>query len=186
MRTLYILFFGLITLMSWSQEILADKGTVLRFEEYMGYVKKHHPLVSQAELSLNEGEAVLLRARGGFDPKIEADLDRKKFEETEYYNELNATFKIPTWYGVEFKANFEENSGDFLNPDMSLPEGGLYSAGVSFSLAQGFWINERMAMLRKAQFFREQSKADRDLMVNAVLTNASKAYFTLFKDTKKR
>ncbi len=180
--TLFLLAFN----MGWSQDLPVDSPIVLRFDEYMGYVKKHHPLVSQAELRLNEGEAALLRARGGFDPKIEADLDRKKFKETEYYNELNATFKIPTWYGIEFKANFEENSGDFLNPDMSLPEGGLYSAGVSFSLAQGFWINERMAMLRKARFFREQSRADRDLMVNAVLAEASKAYFTWLEATNER
>lgn len=186
MRTLFILFFGLIPLMSWSQEILADKSSVLRFEEYMGYVKKHHPLVKQAELQLSAGEATLLRARGGFDPKIEADLDRKKFEGSEYYNELNATFKIPTWYGIEFKANFEENSGDFLNPDLSVPEDGLYSAGVSFSVAQGFWINERMATLRKARFFREQSRADRDLLVNAILTEASKAYFTWLEATNEQ
>ena len=178
MRTFFITLFGLLTLMGWSQEFPVDPSMVLRFEEYMGYVKKYHPLVKQAELQLSEGEATLLRARGGFDPKIEADLDRKKFKGTEYYNELNATFKIPTWYGIEFKANFEENSGDFLNPDLSVPEGGLYSAGVSFSVAQGFWINERMATLRKARFFREQSRAERDLLVNTVLTEASKAYFT--------
>ena len=28
----------------------------------------------------------------------------KEFKNTEYYDELNAAFKIPTWYGVEFKA----------------------------------------------------------------------------------
>ena len=178
MRPYFTLLIGLISLVGWSQEPPANPGSVLRFEEYMAYVKQHHPLVRQAELQLNEGEATLLRARGGFDPKLEADLDRKKFEGTEYYNELNTTFTIPTWYGIEFKANFEENSGDFLNPDLSVPEGGLYSAGVSFSVAQGFWINERMATLRKARFFREQSRAERDLLVNTVLTEASKAYFT--------
>ena len=96
MRAIFILIFGLVTLLMWSQDPQADPGSVLRFEEYMGYVKKHHPMVKQAELQLNAGEATLLRARGGFDPKIEADLDRKKFKGTEYYNELNATFKIPT------------------------------------------------------------------------------------------
>lgn len=186
MRAIFILIFGLATLLTWSQDPQAGPGSVLRFEEYMGYVKKHHPMVKQAELQLNAGEATLLRARGGFDPKIEADLDRKKFKGTEYYNELNATFKIPTWYGIEFKANFEENSGDFLNPDLNVPEGGLYSAGVSFSVAQGFWINERMATLRKARFFREQSRADRDLMVNAILAEASLAYFKWLEAANER
>lgn len=150
---------------------------ILSFEEYLGYVKQHHPLLKQANLQLSVGEANLLRSRGGFDPKIEVDYDRKKFKETEYFDQLNATFKIPTWYGIEFKANFEENTGEFLNPNLNVPEGGLYSAGVSFSLAQGFLINERMAMLRQARFFIDQTAAERDLLVNDLIFQASKTYF---------
>jgi len=128
----------------------------------------------------------LLKARGGFDPKIEVDYDRKKFKETEYFDQLNATFKIPTWYGVEFKANFEENTGDFLNPNLNVPEGGLFSAGVSFSLAQGLLINQRMGTLKKARFFREQTKADRDFLVNNLLFEASKAYFSWIEATNEQ
>lgn len=142
--------------------------------------------MKQAELTLSVGEANLLMARGGFDPKLEVDYDRKKFKEIEYYDQLNATFKIPTWYGIEFKANFEENTGEFLNPNLSVPENGLYSAGVSFSLAQGLLINERMADLKKARFFREQTKADRDLLVNNLLFEASKAYFKWIEATNEQ
>ena len=149
----------------------------LTFEEYLGYVKEHHPLMKQANLTLSIGEANLLRARGGFDPKIEVDYDRKKFKNTEYYDLLNATFKIPTWYGVEFKVNFEENSGQFLNPSLKVPDEGLYSAGVSFSLAQGLLTNERMASLKQAKTFIRQSQADRDYLVNDILFKASLAYF---------
>ncbi|MEL6813111.1 MAG: TolC family protein [Bacteroidota bacterium] len=160
-----------------AQDTIAVPKQTLSFEEYLGYVKKYHPLIKQADLTLSLGEANLLKARGGFDPKIEVDYDRKKFESTEYYDQLNATFNIPTWYGIEFKANFEENTGAFLNPNLSVPEGGLYSAGVSFSLAQGFLINERMATLKKARFFREQTQADRELLVNNLIFAASNAYF---------
>jgi outer membrane protein TolC len=147
------------------------------FETYLAYVKRHHPLVKQANLNLSIGEANLLKAKGGFDPKIEVDYNRKEFKDSEYYNELNASFKIPVWYGVELKGNFENNTGEFLNPDMTVPEGGLYSAGVSVSLAQGMLINERMASLKKARLFKDQSKAERDLLVNQVLYEASIAYF---------
>ncbi len=170
---IFVLFFG---------EIIAQNDSTLNdeklsFEEYLGYVKQYHPLIKQANLKLNEGEANLLKARGGFDPKIEVDFDRKKFQDTEYFNQLNATFKIPTWYGIEFKGNFEENTGAFLNPDLTVPDGGLYSAGVSFSLAKGLLTNDRMAMLKRARFFREQTKAERDLLVNELLFEASKTYF---------
>jgi outer membrane protein TolC len=169
-----------------AQDLEAPLTNVLSFEEYLGYIKTHHPLMKQAELTLSMGEANLLRSRGGFDPKIEVDYDRKKFRNTEYFDQLNATFKIPTWYGIEFKGNFEENTGEFLNPDLTVPDGGLYSAGVSFSLAQGLLINDRMAALKKARFFREQTKADRDLLVNDLLFEASNAYFKWLEATNEQ
>jgi outer membrane protein TolC len=163
--------------LTFAQIVESPLSNVLSFEEFLGYIKMHHPLMKQAELTISQGEANLLKARGGFDPKVEVDYARKKFKNTEYYDELNASFKIPTWYGIEFKGNFEENTGEFLNPELAVPDGGLYSAGVSFSLAQGLLINERMASLKVARFFREQTKADRDLLVNDLLFEASKAYF---------
>ncbi len=172
-KTLVIFFIGLVST-GFGQEL--DTQT-LEFKEYMGYVKKFHPIAKQAGLAIDVGQASLMKARGGFDPKIEADYDRKVFKNTTYYDRLNATFKIPTWYGVTLKGNFEQNEGDFLNADETLPTDGLYSAGVSVSIAQGLWINNRMATLKQAKLFREQSKADRDLLVNQILYEASLTYF---------
>ncbi|MFK7811197.1 MAG: TolC family protein [Maribacter sp.] len=152
-------------------------SVILRFNEYLGYVKKYHPIAKQAELTLGIGQANLMKARGGFDPKIEVDYDRKEFKGSEYYDRLNAAFKIPTWYGIELKGTFEQNDGDFLNPAESVPTDGLYSAGVSMSLGQGLWINDRMATLKQAKLFREQTRADRDLLVNQILYDAALAYF---------
>lgn len=150
---------------------------VLGFREYLAYVKQFHPVARQAQIVLGAAEANLLQSRGGFDPKLEVDYDRKQFSGSEYYDRLNATFKIPTWFGVEFKGQYEQNDGDFLNPDEFLPEDGLFSAGVSVNVLNGLWINERMATLRKAKYFEQQSEADRDLFVNQILFDASAAYF---------
>ena len=155
----------------------AQEINTLDFRTYLGFVKKHHPIAKQAELTISVAEANLLKSKGGFDPKIEVDYDRKDFKDLEYFDILNTTFKIPTWYGVEVKAGFERNEGVFLNPERNVPEEGLYSAGISIPLAQGLIINERMAALKKAKLFREQSKADRDMLVNEILYNASLAYF---------
>ena len=153
---------GLVLLLSICDLSMAQNldENILRFDEYLGYVKKFHPIVKQAELIIDESQAKLMKARGSFDPKLEVDYDRKKFKNTEYYDKLNAAFKIPTWYGIELKGNFEETDGTYLNPENSLPDGGLYSAGVSFSVAQGFLIDQRMASLKQARLFREQAKAD--------------------------
>ncbi|GAA4270626.1 TolC family protein [Hyunsoonleella aestuarii] len=168
---LYILLFlsGLLS--------AQDSTSVMSLSEYLGYVKSFHPIVKQANLVINESEAKLLKARGAFDPKLEVDYDRKKFKNSDYFDKLNATFKIPTWYGVELKGNFEENTGDFLNPEANIPIEGLYSAGVSVSLARGFLANERMAMLKQAKLYVKQAKADRQLYVNNILYDATVTYF---------
>ncbi|QED39130.1 TolC family protein [Antarcticibacterium arcticum] len=161
-----------------AQETLPE---VLTFREYLAYVKQFHPVARQAGLKLSMAEAELLRARGGFDPKIEVDYDRKAFKNTEYYDILNSTFKIPTWYGIELKANFEQNQGVYLNPERTVPEDGLFSAGISMDVGQGMFINQRMASLRNAKIYRDQSLAERDLMVNEVLYSAALAYFDWLK-----
>ncbi|QTE23368.1 TolC family protein [Polaribacter cellanae] len=155
--------------------------SVMTLSEYLGYVKMYHPIVKQANLILNNSEAKLLKARGSFDPKIEVDFAKKQFKEKEYYNKLNGAFKIPTWYGVEFKANFEKNDGVFLNPENNVPLDGLYSAGVSVSLARGLLTNQRMASLKQAKYFLEQAKEDQQIMVNNILYDASLAYFNWLK-----
>ena len=177
MRQILLTIVVLYSLPNWAQDSLS----VISLAEYLGYVKSYHPIVKQANLIISKGEAKLMKARGGFDPKLELDYDRKKFKDIEYYDKLNTTFKLPTWYGVEFKANFEQNSGQFLNPEASLPSDGLYSAGVSVALAKGLLINKRMAMLKQAKIFVNQAKADRQLLVNNILYKATLSYFSWLK-----
>lgn len=158
-----------------------DSTSVMSLSEYLGYVKSFHPIVKQANLIINESEAKLMKARGAFDPKLEVDYDRKIFKNTEYYDRLNASFKIPTWFGVELKGNFEENTGDFLNPQAFVPEDGLYSAGISVPIARGLLTNSRMAMLRQSRLYVKQAQADRQLLVNNILFDATVTYFNWLK-----
>jgi outer membrane protein TolC len=151
--------------------------SVLGFKEYLGYVKKYHPVAKQADLVMQSGQANLMKSRGGFDPKIEVDFGTKEFKGTTYYDKLNATFKIPTWYGIDIKGSFSQYDGTYLNPEYTVPDDGLYSAGLKMSVGQGLWINDRMATLKKAKFLREQSKSDREIAVNQILFDASIAYF---------
>ena len=149
----------------------------LSFNEYLGYVKKYHPLVKSAGLEISQAQANLMMARGGFDPKIEVDFEQKKFKDSEYYSILNSSFKIPTWYGIEVKAGFDNNEGIYLNPENTVPNQGLTSFGISVPIGQGLFINQRMADLRKAKIQLNLSQAERNLMTVAVLYDASVAYF---------
>lgn len=183
MKTSLFKFLFLLNVISFAQEKPAE---VMSLSEYLGYVKAFHPIVKQAHLIISESEAKLLKERGAFDPRLEIDRVQKTFKNTEYYDKLNATFKIPTWYGIEFKGNFEESDGFYLNPESSVPEEGLYSVGVSVSVAQNLLINKRMAMLKQARYYVQQAKADRTLIINDILFEATSTYFNWLKTYKER
>ena len=181
-----ILFFLLFAWSSQAQQLanetILGQQMEFTFNEYLGYVKKFHPLVKTANLEINKAQAGLMAARGAFDPKIAVDFDKKQFKDTEYYSLLNSSFKIPTWYGIEIKAGFEQNEGYYLNPQNTVPSDGLASVGISVPLGQGLFINQRMADLRKAKMQMQLGQADRKLLAIAVLYDASVAYFNWKKN----
>lgn len=165
------LFFGFS---ATAQEMASKEFT---YDEFLGYVKKYHPLVKNANLEISKAQANLMMARGGFDPKIEVDFSKKQFKDSEYYSILNSSFKIPTWYGIEIKAGFDNNEGIYLNPENTVPNQGLTSLGITVPLGQGLLINQRMADVRKAKMQLQLSEAERKLQAIAVLYDASLAYF---------
>ena len=173
---LAFLFFGFV---ASAQDINSQEFT---YTEFLGYVKKYHPLVKNANLEINKAQANLMMARGGFDPKIEVDFSKKQFKDTEYYSILNSSFKIPTWYGIEIKAGFDNSEGVYLNPQNTLPNQGLTSLGVTVPLGQGLFINQRMADVRKAKMQIQLSQAERKLQAIVVLYDASLAYFNWKKN----
>jgi outer membrane protein TolC len=182
MRLYISILFLLVSFLGHSQ----NNSNTLGLEEYLGYVKNFHPIVKQAQLITSESEAKLLKSRGAFDPKLEVDFNRKKFKNSTYYDKLNATFKIPTWYGVELKANYENNEGLYLNPEFNTPDDGLYTAGISVSLAKGLLINKRMATLKQANLYTKQAEAKQRLIVNEILFEAISSYFNWLKNYQKK
>jgi len=181
------LFFSILIIgfMAKAQSVSPNAQTIdkeFTFNEYLGYVKKYHPLVKTAQLEISKAQANLMMARGGFDPKIEVDFDQKQFKNQEYYSILNSSFKIPTWYGVEIKAGFDSNEGVYLSPENNVPNQGLTSVGISVPLAQGLFINPRMADVRKAKIQLKQSQAERKLESIKVLYDAAVAYFNWKKN----
>jgi outer membrane protein TolC len=169
-----VLYFSIAFLVSSSA---FAQGDSLGYNEFLTRVISEHPLVKQAKLVRNIADAQVQSARGAFDPRFVVAYKEKEFMGTEYYDLLDAQLQVPMWYGLKLKGGFAQNQGTYLNPQNQLPEAGLFQAGVILSLGEGLWINSRMAGLRKAQAYREQSRAQQKLMVNNVLLEASFAYF---------
>lgn len=158
----------------------ANERLVLEFDEFMSIVKNEHPISKKANLFLEEGAAKKLKSQGGFDPKLQANYTDKQFKESNYYSNFGAELKIPTWYGIELKAGYENNNGVYLNPESKTPNGGLAYAGVNFSLGNGLIINQRRAELKKARIFIESSKLQQQLLLNDLYLAATKSYWEWF------
>lgn len=164
----------LAILLGWAAQLAAQDTLQLGYTDFLNLVKRYHPVVKQAELQIDIGAATVRRARGNFDPSLEAGIDKKEFKETEYWNRFGAAIKVPTWYGLELQGKLEQNEGMFINPDETVPADGLYSVGLRWEVGL---LNQRMATLKQAKLFRKQSIAERDLAVNDIIYEASLVYF---------
>lgn len=172
----FLLILLLITTTLFGQDFPEEEQRVFSFTEYLAIVKEYHPVVAQANLRISEAEAQLLKARGAYDPEVSGGLYEKNFNGTEYYQLWDGMLKVPTWYGVDLKAEYQQNTGEYLNPQNTVPEDGLWSAGVSIKVLEGLIYNNRMNTLRKAKILTDQNEMERNVEVNRILGEAARAY----------
>ncbi|MGC6480323.1 MAG: TolC family protein [Flavobacteriaceae bacterium] len=177
-RRFYTGVFALLLLLC-SSRVTAQE--TMDLEAFLNYVKAFHPLVKQADLKLTASTAKLLKSRGAFDPKIGVDYKNKRFKATPYYENLNATFTIPTYYGIEIQGGLQEASGNFVNPENSLSTDQLYSLGAEINLGKGLFANERQTALRQAKSYTQQAAEENALEVNAILKAASHAFLDWYQ-----
>lgn len=173
MRRVFLSIFLLLSVSSYAQNI----NIVFGPDVYLYYVKNFHPIAKQSQLILDNAKANLLSARGGFDPKLYSSLDEKNFDDKNYYSFLDAGLKVPTWYGLEFNAGFQQNAGVNLNPENLVPYNGLAQVGFSANLLQGLYIDERRTALKKAKLFNQYSIYDQQSLLNELILDAMQAYW---------
>ena len=158
---------------SWSQAVLSEG-------EYYEIILRNHPLVQQAGIKPKMGESQLLKAKGGFDPKLLSEFDRKNYDGVANFQKLNAGLSIPTWYGIQIKSGFESNSGPYLSSEDKTPKGGLWYGGISVSLGQGMIIDQRRAELFKARIYQESTLQEQRLLLNELVYESGYAYWNWF------
>jgi outer membrane protein TolC len=100
------------------------------------------------------------------------DYDEKLYDDKTYFQLFDAGLKVPTWFGVELFAGFQENSGDLLDPQAFTPSDGLLKVGGQLSLGQGLFIDQRRATLRRSEAYLRATQAERIQMLNDLLLQA--------------
>ncbi len=173
MRAALAIVFGCLIVSNLSAQVMSD-------QQFYALILKNHPLAKQAGLKLEMGESQVLKAKGGFDPKVYTDYGEKNFANTSYFQKLNSGVYLPTWYGIQLKSGFESNRGTFVNPENKTPYGGLFYGGVSLSLGQGLMMDQRRAELFKAQLYQESTSYEQALMLNQLVYESGYAYWNWF------
>ncbi|MEP1034909.1 TolC family protein [Ekhidna sp.] len=177
----YVIIISLVPCLLFGQntsDSLSGNATFLSLETVLKMSLAYHPIVKQANLINVNAEARLREARGGFDPEVELNYNVKDFKDTEYYNLLNTTFKIPTWIGIDPKIEFIQNTGDFLNPENFISDNTAnqqVAVGFSVPLGKGLFFDERRNMIKRADAFSQIAEAEQTNEVNKIL-------FTIIKD----
>jgi outer membrane protein TolC len=157
-----------------------DSIRLLSESQFMEGVRRNHPVAKQAALLVAEAKAGVLASRGNFDPVVSVDVDRKVFNEKDYFNYFSGEVAIPTWFGVELYGGIEDNTGQFINTERTLNQSSY--AGVSIPLLKDLILDNRRATLQKAKIFQQQSVAERRNQLNDLLMDALESYWNWSRD----
>ncbi len=179
-KLLSCFFFSVSSFLVAQDSLVISDTTVLTLEQVLKMTMSFHPTVSQADLLTLDAEARMRMARGGLDPKIEVDYDLKNFKQTEYYDLLTTTFKVPTWVGIDPKVEFVRNEGDFINRQNTIPESDDFEQlqlGFAIPLGKGLFFDERRNAILQAEAFSEIANAERIKATNKIFLVVIKDYW---------
>ncbi|MCC9168150.1 TolC family protein [Pontibacter harenae] len=188
-RVFWMVLFVLTVLGSKPNAVaqVTDSAQVLTLRDFHRLILQYHPVASQAALLTEQARQELRMARGAFDPIISSKLYRKEYNGKEYFTLWNNALRVPTWFGPEFVAGFDQTQGQYLNPENNTPANGLSYAGISVPLGQGLFIDARRATIRQAKLMQEIVEADRIKLINKLLLQATKDYWDwllFFRETQ--
>lgn len=159
---------------------LPDSVTAFTLNQFYAVILQYHPVVKQANLLPENARQEIRMAKGAFDPKLEVRVDQKEFQDKSYYNYTDAYLTFPNRTFVEPKIGFENNSGQLLNPESTIPGNLQYFAGVNLPIGRGLFTDERRTAIRQAELFRNIAQADQIKLMNKILLYAAKDYWTWY------
>jgi outer membrane protein TolC len=171
----YLLFLLLsIVQFSWGQDSLK-----LGKNEFLSIVKSYHPMAFRYRLQNKMAASEIQKAKGNFDPIVEAKNGSKTIDGIDYYTENSVKLGIPTWYGVDFNGSYNNIVGQKLNN--SDTKGGLTQIGINVPLVKNLLYDKRRALLDQAKYAQQMTLAEQQLMTNQLLLDAENCYWEWVK-----
>ena len=174
----YCLFFTVIFFTSFTS--LKAQRKTLTLDNVLDIVRSYHPAAQQAKMMVDSAEAARLSATGSFDPTLYISNEQKTFDGKNYYFYTKPELKIPTWYGIDFKAGLEDNGGDRLMSEITA--GRSSYAGVSLPVLKNLLTDRRRTAVTQAGIIVKQTEAARLDQLNNLLYDAAAAYWNWVRE----
>ena len=163
------ILFLLLPILVWSQNTLTVTNT-------LNLINQFHPIAKQASLKVEFSKASLLMNRGAFDPSFYLNDNQKTVDGKNYFNYSNPEIKIPTWYGIEIKAGYENNNGYKLNNEATAGKSSY--VGISVPLLKDLLFDKRRSDLAQSKLLVNASVHEKQLMLNDLFLDGASAYWS--------
>ncbi len=167
-RIRYILTSLALPLLGVSQNTLSISNT-------LDLIHQYHPIAKQADLKVDLSKAALMSTRGAFDPAFYLNNEQKTVNGKNYFYYNNPELKIPTWYGIELKAGYENNYGDNIGSETTLGKSSYL--GLSVPLLKDLLIDKRRSDLAQSKILVQLTKEERQLMLNDLYLDGASSYW---------
>lgn len=167
-RMRYVLLALLMPLLGVTQNTLSITNT-------LDLINQYHPIAKQADLKVDLSKAALMSTRGAFDPAFYVNNEQKTLNGKNYFYYNNPELKIPTWYGIELKAGYENNYGDNLSAESTMGKSSYL--GVSIPLLKDLLIDKRRSDLAQSKILVQLTKEERQLILNDLYLDGASSYW---------
>ena len=147
---------------------------IFSIDKFIRQVKEYHPVTKQAGILVSVAEANLLSAKGGFDPLLSLEAERKTFDGRNYFFHTNPEAIIPLPVG-SLQTGLENNGGDYLFSEFT--KGKSSYAGLELPLGRGLLLDKRRAALQQAKLYKSQSQQEQLQVLNNLLLDAYNSYW---------
>jgi outer membrane protein TolC len=181
----FILIFSILIL----NQSFSQKLNTLSLDQVFNTVRNYHPLIQLSKINVQKSKADITIAQGAFNPILGTTIASKTVKGTEYYNYINPSITLPTWFGIELTAGTENLSGDRFDPSETLGQSSYI--GVSLPVLKNLIIDKKRAFLQQSKIFNSMSKTELTSLYNDILMQTAAQYldwvnaYETFKITKK-
>lgn len=152
----------------------------LGLDRFLGMVLRSNPEVQSIRLEDNRAAAMLLDARGGFDPHLDSGYEYKTQDDKDKLNVLRSGLSLPFNLPLSpsLTLDYRRGLGSSIDPSVSTSEFGETRFGIEFSPLQGLTTDKRRAKLSKARLEPRRADAVQATRRNLLLLDATQAYLS--------